>query len=176
MYRSIEHQLRVTRAGGGGGGEQDDSEGGEGDGEGGDGGAAVPDYQELRELAADHIRAHRDEFAPYLVPEDDAEDAAAYFERYCDDVEATATWGGHVELQALASALKRRIVVYGVGMQPQTLGEGFEGPPLTLCFLQHALGLGSHYNSTRPLLFAAAGAGGEEEEKEDAAAEEEDDE
>lgn len=104
-------------------------------------------------MAADHIRAHRDEFGPYLVPEDESQQGGPdeYYERYCDTIEGTAAWGGHVELQALSSALRRRIVVHGVGMQAQTLGEGFEGPPLTICFLRHALGLGAHYNSTRRL-------------------------
>jgi hypothetical protein len=163
MYRSVEHQLRVTKAGGGvggvgsGSGSGDEEAGGEGEGEG----EGVPNYQELREMAADYIRAHREEFAPYLVPEDEASDPAEHFEAYCNTIEETATWGGHLELQALAGALARRITVYGVGMAPQVLGEGFEaeGAGLKLCFLRHALGLGEHYNSTKRLLFAPGGEG-----------------
>lgn len=154
MYRSVEDQLRVTAGGAAAATAGSDDEGG---GAGGDDG--VPDYQELRELAAERIRSHKDEFGPYLVPEDEGADPAEYYESYCDAIEATATWGGHVELQALSAALRRRIVVYGAGMAAQTLGEGFEGPPLTLCFLLHALGLGSHYNSTRPLLFGGGDGG-----------------
>jgi OTU domain-containing protein 6 len=164
MYRSVEDQLRATAraakakaAAGVEGrsvnvGEHGDGDEGEGEGEEEE---EVPDYQELRELAAEHLRSHRGEFAPYLVPEDEGEDPEAYFERYCDAVETTATWGGHVELQALSGALGRRITVFAVGMQPQVLGEGKgadEG--LTLCFLRHAYGLGEHYNSTKKLLFA----------------------
>lgn len=150
MYRSIEDQLRTTAKANKGGQEGSDDEDDEDDAN------DVPSYQELRELAAGHLRAHRDEFSPYLVPEDEGQDPVAYYDRYCDNIEITATWGGHIELQALAGALKRRITVYGVGMQPQTVGEEFagEGPTLTLCFLRHAFGLGEHYNSTRKLLFA----------------------
>lgn len=158
MYRSLEDQLRLTLHGAPkqhAEDEEEDEEDGEADGE-------VPSYQELREMAAEYMREHRGVFAPYLVPEDEEQDPDEYFDKYCDNIEMTATWGGHVELQALAGALKRRIAVYGVGMQPQVLGEGFQGQPLTLCFLKHAFGLGAHYNSTRKLLFAPGTVGAEE--------------
>jgi OTU domain-containing protein 6 len=175
MYRSLEDQLRATAAAaaqaggnGGGGGEEGDDE---------EDGGGVPDYQDLRELAAAHIRAHRDEFAPYIVPEDGGGDGdggdgdGGYYAKYCDDIEMTATWGGHVELTALAAALKRRVVVHSVGMAPVVLGEQHAGPPLTVCYLRHALGVGEHYNSTEPLSSLGAGGGGdddaEEEEEED---------
>jgi hypothetical protein len=117
MYRSIEHQLKLTagKAGGGGSGDADSDSG---DDDAGDEGG-VPNYQELRELAADYIREHRADFSPYLVPEEEGADPEAHFEEYCVTIEETAAWGGHLELQALASALKRRITVYGVGMAPQ---------------------------------------------------------
>jgi OTU domain-containing protein 6 len=163
MYRSIEHQLRATARGGEGGASEGSDDGGGGGGGGGGSEAGVPSYQELRELASDHIRAHREEFAPYLVPEEEGEDPGEYFDRYCAAIEDTAVWGGHVELTALAAALKRRVTVYGVGMAPQVLGEEHEpeGAGLALCFLVHALGLGAHYNSTRKLRFPA-GTGGDD--------------
>jgi OTU domain-containing protein 6 len=57
-------------------------------------------------------------------------------------------------------------------MAVQTVGEEHEGrgPPLQVCYLQHAFGLGQHYNSLKPLGFTLAG---EEEEEEGGAAEEE---
>lgn len=164
MYRSLEDQLRQAAAAAGGGGASG-SDGGDGDGGGeGDGDDATPSVQELRELAAEHIRSHRDQFAAFVVPEDDAEDPAAFFERYCDEIEDTAVWGSHVELTALAGALGRRITVYAVGMAPQVLGEEHGGPGLAVCFLRHALGLGDHFNSTQPLLHASAGGEGDESE------------
>jgi hypothetical protein len=171
MYRSVEDQLRSTAKGPAKTArvkfavaeeEEDSSDSDDGPDDG------VPGYQELRELAAAHIRAHREEFAPYLVPDDEGQDAAAYFDKYCDDIEMTATWGSHVELTALAAALGRKIVVYGVGMAPQEVGAGGDGPPLALCFLRFALGLGDHFNSTKALLIPPGGGeeGAEEEEEE----------
>jgi OTU domain-containing protein 6 len=50
--------------------------------------------------------------------------------------------------------------VYAAGMAVQTVGEEHQGrgPPLQLCYLQHAFGLGQHYNSLKPLGFALPGA------------------
>lgn len=62
----------------------------------------------------------------------------------------------------LIQALKRSITVYSVGLPPVTMGEEFSkpaggsssggsstcsGPPLVVCYLRHAYGLGEHYNS-----------------------------
>jgi len=172
MYRSIEDQLRLTAGKSSKQQQQDDDEDDEDDSEDGseddeeqrEEGDGIPSYQDLRELAADHIRAHRDEFAPFLVPEGEGEDAEAHFKRYVDDIEMSPAWGSHVELTALAAALRRKIVVHGVGMTAQVVGEEHGGAPLTLCFLRHALGLGDHFNSTKKLLIAV---GGEEEEGEE---------
>jgi OTU domain-containing protein 6 len=54
-----------------------------------------------------------------------------------------------------AQALKRQICVVARSMPTVTLGEEFGGkpaapPPLTLCYMRHAFGLGEHYNSTEP--------------------------
>lgn len=100
----------------------------------------------------------REQFAPFLLPEDQEEDAEAYYERYCCELESTAAWGGHLELSALADALQRHITVHAVGMAPLSLGEAHgaaSGPPLQLCYLRHAFGLGEHYNSTKALALGA---------------------
>ncbi|KAI8472716.1 MAG: hypothetical protein J3K34DRAFT_519584 [Monoraphidium minutum] len=167
MYRSVEDQLRATaRAAKAAKAPVAKAAGvrfadAGSDSDGSDGGGDVPSYQELRELAADHLRSHASEFSPYLVPEDEGEDPAAYYGRYCDALESSAVWGGHVELQALSGALGRRITVYAAGMAAQVLGEGLGSGDdgLTLCFLRHAYGLGEHYNSTKKLLFAPGEAG-----------------
>lgn len=64
--------------------------------------------------AATHCTAStfcRDDFAPFLLPEDESEDFETHFEQYCTALETTAVWGGHLELQALSHALKRQIKV-----------------------------------------------------------------
>eukprot|EP00775_Hariotina_reticulata_P010756 gene10756-10912_t len=147
LYRSLEDQLSQTAA------AADGAAGGDTAAE-----AGVLNYQELRELAAEHIRQHKDQFAPFLLPEDEDEDPEEHYERYCYSLETTAVWGGHLEITALADALQRHIKVYAVGMTPISVGEQYSGadkaPLLELCYLRHAFGLGEHYNSTKTLLFA----------------------
>jgi OTU domain-containing protein 6 len=88
-------------------------------------------------------------------------------------VQDTATWGGQVELGALARALRRQIRVYAVGMPLLTLGDEFagEGSTLEVCYLRHAFGLGEHYNSVAPLEEQEGGPAVEQqEEQQDGAA------
>lgn len=54
-------------------------------------------------------------------------DAAEQFNAYCEAVQNTAAWGGHVELRALSTALQRRLVVHSVGMPEVVLGEAYDG-------------------------------------------------
>ena len=77
------------------------------------------------------------------------------FERYCRGVEATAAWGGQLELRALAHVLRRRIVVYSAHLPTVEMGEEYrvddDAPPLRVAYQQHAYGLGEHYNSVAPV-------------------------
>ena len=61
--------------------------------------------------------------------DDDASetDTAARFEAYCREVEETAAWGGQIELQALAQALERHILVHSVGLPVLELGTEYKG-------------------------------------------------
>jgi OTU domain-containing protein 6 len=85
------------------------------------------------------------------------------FERYCHSVEATAAWGGQLELRALAHVLRRRIVVYSAHLPTVEMGEEYRAeehaPPLRVAYQMHAYGLGEHYNSVVP----AASAGDDSE-------------
>jgi OTU domain-containing protein 6 len=85
------------------------------------------------------------------------------FERYCHGVEATAAWGGQLELRALAHVLRRRICVFSAHLPTVEMGEEYGEacggpPPLRVAYQQHAYGLGEHYNSV-----AALTAGGDSE-------------
>jgi len=108
------------------------------------------DYLGLRLLAAKYMREHADEYMPFVVqdPEDD-EDQHKQFEEFCHEVEATASWGGQVELGALANALQRHIAVYSTDLGKLDMGLEFAGKKETLnvCYMKHAYGLGEHYNS-----------------------------
>jgi OTU domain-containing protein 6 len=61
------------------------------------------------------------------------------------------------------------VQVFAAGMPVVEIGEEFKGngPPLQLCYLKHAFGLGEHYNSTKKLLFAAGAAAAEEDAEEE---------
>ena len=49
---------------------------------------------------------------------------------------------------APAKAVGRCIKVYSAHMPVVVMGEEFtDGPPLVVCYQQHAFGLGEHYNS-----------------------------
>ena len=60
------------------------------------------------------------------------------FERYCRSVEATAAWGGQLELRALAHVLRRRIVVYSAHLPTVEMGEEYRveeaAPPLRVAY------------------------------------------
>jgi OTU domain-containing protein 6 len=105
-------------------------------------------------------RAHRDDFLPFLLQDLPEGDVDLSFEQYCHGVEATAAWGGQPELRALADALRTRIDVLSATAPTVTLGEGFGGEEaaLRVCYMQHAFGLGEHYNSVAPLGDAARAA------------------
>lgn len=75
-------------------------------------------------------------------------------------MESTASWGGQLELGALAQALKKHIIVYAasgpviemgkeyVNEEARVLGAG----SIRVSFHKYAFGLGEHYNSVVPLL------------------------
>lgn len=134
--------------------------------------AAVPSFQNLRSAAAAHMRAHAADFRDFVLEGDVAQggDGASgddVFEAYCVEVESTAAWGGHVEIQALSRALKAHVQVFSVGMGVLEVGEEHkgQGPTLRVCYLRHAYGLGEHYNSVGPRTEDAGGSDAEDGEE-----------
>mmetsp|Transcript_15010 Transcript_15010/g.39716 ORF Transcript_15010/g.39716 Transcript_15010/m.39716 type:complete len:383 (+) Transcript_15010:1527-2675(+) len=149
LYRSLEDQLQLHLALE----KSAATDASNGSSSGSSSGLQPLQYQQLREAAAAHIRAHPDEYLPFILSEEDttngADDGLSAVERYCQELESTASWGGQLELSVLAQVLKRPIKVYAAGLPTVTLGDEFEvqGPPLQVCYLRHAFGLGEHYNS-----------------------------
>lgn len=111
-------------------------------GEGGQKGDGPP-YKTVRAAAADYIEGHGDEFEPFLE-----EPLFTYVHKVRD----TATWGGQLELLALAKSYGVDInVLQGDG--PVTKIEGGsekkgEGE-IWLSYYRHNFGLGEHYNSLK---------------------------
>lgn len=109
------------------------------------------DFMSLRKEAADYMRWNSMDFSPFVadvIANGDGTPEGA-FEAYCMEIETTASWGGQLELQALSRALKVPIEVYSATLPLVELGAEHkkDHPPLRVAYLQHAYGLGQHYNS-----------------------------
>ena len=148
LYRAILDQLETrvpTHAFLNGGGLSDAREDG-----------ALPTYATLRALAARAMRGEPETYRPFLTPSDcgssgDGIITDAAWSRYLSDVESTAAWGGQLELQALATALRVPVEVLAADAPPAVMGEAFfgetDGVALRVCHHRRAFGLGEHYNS-----------------------------
>jgi OTU domain-containing protein 6 len=127
------------------------------------------DYREARRLAAERIAQEGEHYAAFLDLDEDAaagsESGASPdgvhtglrgIEAYCRRVRDTTLWGGHIELDALAKALRRPILVYQSDAEPLRFGDaaaadGAGRAPLRICFRRFAYSLGEHYDSLVPL-------------------------
>ena len=99
-------------------------------------------YKVTRQVAANYISRHPDDFVPFLE-----EPLDGYIERIRD----TGEWGGHLELLALARAYVININVLQGDGKVETIECGSETTtkPLWLAYYRHNFGLGQHYNSLR---------------------------
>lgn len=50
--------------------------------------------QQLRNMAASHMRSHKDDFMPFMDEMNDD----IQFANYCDDTERTSAWGSQLEV------------------------------------------------------------------------------
>jgi len=106
--------------------------------------------EDLRDRAASHIRSHKDEFLPFLSdPNTSNPVSEEAFEEYCNKVAKTTSWGGQLEIRALANEFKIPIeVVQADGPVINVGGEEFGNEsPLILSYHRHFYRLGEHYNS-----------------------------
>ena len=103
------------------------------------------EFASCRAEVATHMRAHPNDFAPFL-------DEGVDLDSYCATVQSSAEWGGQLEITALAHARKRTICVYSASAPPLLTGEEYEsnGPRIQLAYHLHYYGLGAHYNAVEP--------------------------
>lgn len=101
---------------------------------------------ELRKSAATYIRAHPDDFVPYLF--DETTLSLRDIDDYTKELEETAMWGSDMELLALSKTHDCAIRVLVAGSAPIVFNEGAEDE-LVVAFYKHLYGLGEHYNSCR---------------------------
>lgn len=112
----------------------------------------VMNVKELRCRTAEHMRSHAEDFLPFLTnPNTGDLYTTEEFEKYCNDVEHTAAWGGQLELRALTHVLQLPIEVIQADSATIKIGEEYNEKPLTLVYMHHAYGLGEHYNSVERL-------------------------
>lgn len=99
-------------------------------------------YKVTRQVAAEFISEHSDEFLPFLEEP---------LDQYVRTVRDTAEWGGHLEILALAKAYGVNINVLQDGGKVEKVECGVDGthPELWLAYYRHSFGLGEHYNSLR---------------------------
>lgn len=102
-------------------------------------------YVALRKLCAAHLLKNQEDFIHFVEVEDEEG-----YKAYCREVESTAAWGGHVELQALSQALGLDIKVHSADTDCVDVcgADGEEdNQTVHVCYLRHSCALGEHYNS-----------------------------
>lgn len=118
----------------------------------GQSGGNVVQYGEIRRQCADALWENREEYEPFAELGDSN---ASTFEEYVEKVRGSSEWGGHLELRALASALKKTIIVYSADSAPLHIKEDHDKEEdgedvIRLSFHRKYYALGEHYNSVVP--------------------------
>jgi len=103
---------------------------------------------DLRQDTARELRENKSNYLPFLTNTSTGEMLSdSEFEVYCNKMASTSIWGGHVELQALSTVLKKPIEVVQAEGPSMVIGDHFPHKPMVLTYHRHAYGLGEHYNS-----------------------------
>ncbi|KAK9760625.1 OTU protein [Basidiobolus ranarum] len=105
-------------------------------------------YADLRKKTADYLRANSSDFLPFMTNNNGDMMSEDEFNKYCDDVEKTAVWGGQQEIVAMSKVYQVPVHIYQVGIPTLKISEEIvEKEPLRISYHHHAFGLGEHYNS-----------------------------
>jgi OTU domain-containing protein 6 len=101
-----------------------------------------PPYQNVRYAAADFIRQHPDDFAPFIEEP---------LDEYVKKIRDTAEWGGQLELQAIARSYKINIRVLQADGRVEDIESESEtkDADIWLAYYRHSFGLGEHYNALK---------------------------
>lgn len=119
--------------------------------------------QELRDLSAEYILSHKDDFVPFLFDEEAGE--IRDVEEYCHELTTMAMWGSDMEILALAKVFNCCIAIHMAGAATIKINEEANAggvrndnddddcagvkEELQLGYYKHSYGLGEHYNSLR---------------------------
>ncbi|CAG0880960.1 unnamed protein product, partial [Cyprideis torosa] len=86
---------------------------------------------EMRNLVADYLQEHVDDFLPFLShPETGDALSLSEYAAYVERTRSTPQWGGQVELQALSKCIEKPILVLQAEGAPVHVGEEFSGERL----------------------------------------------
>lgn len=98
--------------------------------------------RQLRQLIADYLREHRNEFEPFIETD---------YDLYCEKLAKENIWGGQVELQISAKILHRSIeIIQGNGDEPIRIPyPSLSEPPIVITYHRYLYTNGEHYNSTK---------------------------
>lgn len=101
-----------------------------------------PAHRIARQVAAEYIANHPDDFSPFLDEP---------LQEYIMKVRDTGEWGGQLELSALANAYGVEINVLQANGRIEKIEPGSAGTrkAIWITYYRHSFGLGEHYNSTR---------------------------
>ncbi|KAF7408053.1 OTU domain-containing protein 6B [Vespula maculifrons] len=104
---------------------------------------------DLRMKTAIYLRQNRNDFLPFISnPDSDQLLSPEQYEKYCNDIVETCTWGGAIELQVLSRILERQIEVIQATGTPYIVGDEFSKKKrIILTYHRYMYELGAHYNS-----------------------------
>lgn len=106
---------------------------------------------DLRSRTAEFMRSHRDDFLPFTSNPNTGDMLnQEEYDVYCDDIQQTNAWGGHLELRAISQLHQQRVEVFQATAPTLIIGEEFDGKPIRLSYHRHQYGLGEHYNALVP--------------------------
>lgn len=106
----------------------------------------------LRNETANYIEKNEDTLIFYMTSQGTGDLMTnEEFKTYCNQIRETSSWGGQIEIRAIANILKVRIEVLQAS-GPPTVQEcdhiGDTIPTLTITYHRFMYSLGEHYNST----------------------------
>ena len=116
------------------------------------------EYGDLRQQCIEYMKAHRDDFAPFISDEDEGFSAlhpntkdVDLFDHRMKRMAEDACWGAHVELTALAQLLKTNVLVHQADDSPPVQVE-VDGEDKCIQIVFHPdHHSGAHYDCCRPI-------------------------
>ena len=100
----------------------------------------VSKHEEMRKECIDHILRHKESFVPFIEDDRTIED-------YCKAMAEDSVWGGQLEMNALANALKFNVIVHQV--DNPSMAQVFHEPIANYPIVHLSYHLEEHYNSVR---------------------------